>query len=82
MQTETHLDDLVTVKTMAARYPELGTESALRFQIFESASNGLEAAGAIVRNGRRILIDLPRYKNWVLRGRDTRLDPASWKENA
>ena len=55
---------LLTVKQFAERHSFL-TESSLRFQIFNRASNGLESSGAIVRLGRKILIDEHRYFAWV-----------------
>ena len=55
---------LRTVKQFAERHPFL-TESSLRFQIFNRASNGLEPSGAIIRLGRKILIDEERYFGWV-----------------
>ena len=55
---------LRTVKQFAERHSFL-TEPSLRFQIFNRASNGLESSGAIVRLGRKILIDEERYFAWV-----------------
>jgi len=55
---------LLTVRQFAERHPFL-TESSLRFQIFNRASNRLELSGAIVRLGRKILIDEERYFAWV-----------------
>ena len=71
MGIETQLDDLVTVKTFASRYPDVGTEAAIRWQIHSSANNGLQESGAIVKNGKKILIDVPQYLQWILRGRVT-----------
>ena len=56
------------------------TEPALRHQLFDSESridskgrvipgNGLEEAGAIIRIGRKLLIDLDRYDVWLDRHR-------------
>ena len=55
---------LLTVRQFAERHPFL-TESSLRFQIFNRASNRLESSGAIVRLGRKILIDEDKYFGWV-----------------
>ena len=52
------------------------TEPALRHLLFEAKSrkasrgriipgNGLEEAGAIIRVGRRVLIDLDRFDSWL-----------------
>ena len=37
----------------------------LRWQIFNEEKNGLKEAGAIVRIGRKVLIDSDRYFTWV-----------------
>jgi hypothetical protein len=55
---------LYTVKQFAGRHPFL-TESALRFQIFNRMSNGLEPSGALVCLGRKRLIDEERYFGWI-----------------
>ena len=55
---------LLTVKQFAERNP-FNTESGLRFQIFNRQGNGLEASGALVRLGRKILIDEKKYFGWI-----------------
>jgi len=47
---------LLTVGQFCARHKFI-TESALRFQIFNQGENGLEKSGAILRLGRKILIE-------------------------
>ena len=37
----------------------------IRWQIFNAETNGLAEAGAILRIGRRVLIDEDRYFRWV-----------------
>ena len=37
----------------------------LRWQIFNEDKNGLKASGAIVRVGRKVLIDTELYFKWV-----------------
>ena len=37
----------------------------LRWQIFNEDKNGLKESGAIVRVGRKVLIDVDRYFDWV-----------------
>ena len=37
----------------------------LRWQIFNEDKNGLKEAGAIVRVGRKVLIDSEKYFNWI-----------------
>lgn len=41
------------------------SEPQLRWWIFNRANNGLDAAGAIVRIGRRIYIDLDGFDRWI-----------------
>ncbi len=72
---------IVTVKQLP-RIPGYGwiTDPGLRHQLFNSKSrvdsrggvipgNGLEEAGAIIRIGRKLLIDLDRYDSWLDRHR-------------
>ena len=44
------------------------TEGGLRFQIFHAHSNGLADSGAIVRLGRKVLIDEDKYFDFVVNG--------------
>ncbi|MFZ4503894.1 MAG: hypothetical protein ACOYM1_08080 [Methylovulum sp.] len=37
----------------------------VRSQIFNSSSNGLKQSGAIVRNGRKVLIKPSKYFEWI-----------------
>ena len=37
----------------------------LRWQIFNQEKNGLKDAGAIVRVGRKVLIDVDKYFAWI-----------------
>jgi hypothetical protein len=53
--------DLITVREFALRYPNLGSEASLRWQIFCAELNGLAKSGAIVRRGRRVFLHVPRY---------------------
>ena len=41
-------------------------EGGLRHQIFNSDTNGLRDSGAVVRNGRRVLIDEEKWFEWIL----------------
>lgn len=41
------------------------TEASLRWHIFQAQSNGLQAAGAIIRIGRSVRIDLDRFDAWL-----------------
>ena len=72
---------IVTVDVLASIYVDAGkTPSAIRADIFKAddrlnsrgeriAGNGLAAHGAVIRRGRKVLLDVHRYGNW-LAGRD------------
>ena len=66
---------LYTVKQLADAEPALGV-GAIREDLFYRESNGLEASGAIVRRGRRLLIHKERYLAWLLEGQAAR----TWSE--
>jgi len=55
--------NLQAVTSLAAQGPF--SEGQLRWWIFMSASNGLDAASAVVRVGRRVYIDLDRFDDWI-----------------
>lgn len=71
------LPKLATVKTLPNCFPLLGlTAAAIHGQIFKSQDrfdskgrkipgNGLAATGAIIRRGRKVLIDVDRYGAWL-----------------
>lgn len=54
---------LVTIAQLAEKCPGL-TQPAIRWLIFNSKENGLAQSGAIMRNGRRILIDVDKFFSW------------------
>jgi len=68
---------LVTVKVLSGIYEDAEqTEPAIRANIFKAedrqnsrgeriAGNGLSDHGAIIRRGRKVLIDVDRYGNWL-----------------
>lgn len=68
---------LATVKNTAKAFANAGeTEASIRANIFKAQDrynsrgdlikgNGLAATGAIIRRGRKILIDLERYGQWL-----------------
>ncbi len=56
-----------TVTQFPTKYPAF-TKGGLRFQIFNAETNGLGASGAIVRMGRKILIDEQKYFAWIQGG--------------
>ena len=49
-----------TIKQFCQRYPAF-REGGLRHEIFHSETNGLKDSGAIVRNGRKVLINEQKY---------------------
>ena len=68
---------LATVLVLASVYADAGkTPGSIRMDIFKAddrlnlrgekiEGNGLAAHGAIVRCGRKVLIDVNRYGNWL-----------------
>ena len=55
---------LLTVSQFCIKHAFI-TQGGLRFQIFNADNNGLSSFGAIVRMGRKVLIDESRYFEWV-----------------
>lgn len=55
---------LSTVKQFPERHPAF-PEGGLRHRIFHAENNGLAEFGAIVRNGRRVLIDEEKFFEWL-----------------
>ena len=68
---------IVTVEVLASIYADAGkTPGAIRADIFKAedrlnsrgdriAGNGLAAHGAVIRRGRKVLLDVHRYGNWL-----------------
>lgn len=79
-QAVTTLPKLATVKNLPSCFPLLGlTPAAIHGHIFKAqdrldskgrkiAGNGLAATGAIIRRGRKVLIDVDRYGAWLSGG--------------
>jgi len=71
---------LSTVKNLPSFFPAVGlTVPAVHGQIFKSqdrfdskgrkiAGNGLASTGAIIRRGRKVLIDVDKYGAWLSSG--------------
>lgn len=71
------LPTLSTIKNLPSFFPALGlTVAAVNGHIFKSqdrldskgrkiAGNGLAASGAIIRRGRKVLIDVDKYAAWL-----------------
>ena len=64
MSNESLISPLSTVKQFCNKYPAF-TEGGLRDRIFYADSNGLKKFGAILRNGRRVLIDEEKFFQWL-----------------
>ena len=54
----------LTVQQFTVKHPAF-TLGGLRHQIFNEATNGLAKSGAIVRIGRKVLIDENKFFAWV-----------------
>lgn len=54
----------LTVNQFSTKHPFV-TPGGLRFQIFNAKQNGLDKAGAVVRLGRRVLLDEEKYFAWI-----------------
>lgn len=54
----------LTVQQFAAKHPAFNT-GGLRSLIFNEHQNGLARSGAIVRIGRKVLIDEAKFFGWV-----------------
>ena len=55
---------LLTVKQFCEKHPAF-TQGGLRDRIFHANTNGLRVTGAILRNGRRVLIDEEKFFQWL-----------------
>lgn len=55
--------NLQTVSQFAAESPF--SEAQLRWLIFRSRTNGLASAGAVVRIGRRVYLDVRALDRWI-----------------
>ena len=54
----------VPVKTFCERNPGF-TPGAVRWHVFNSARNGLDAAGAVRRIGKRVYLIEERFIDWI-----------------
>lgn len=55
---------LSTVKQFPTKYPAF-TKGGLRSLIFNEHTNGLSKSGAIIRIGRKVLIDDAKFFSWI-----------------
>ena len=53
-----------TVNQFCERHPAF-TKGGMRHNILHESTNGLKESGAIVRNGRKILINEPKWFAWL-----------------
>jgi hypothetical protein len=59
------LDDLATPNHVIERHPEILNSARLRYLLRERESNGLVESGAVLQKGRRLLIAVPRFIQWL-----------------
>jgi len=64
MSNKNPIPPLATVKQFCKKNPAF-TEGGIRDRIFYAESNGLNKFGAILRNGRRVLIDEEKFFTWL-----------------
>ena len=60
-----NIPTLLTVRQFSQKHFAF-PEGGLRHSIFYSEQNGMAEHGAIVRNGRRILLDEEKFFSWVM----------------
>jgi len=60
----THRPTLLSVPQFSERNPAF-SQGGVRYLIFNAEKNGLQKSGALVRLGRRILIDEEKFFSWV-----------------
>jgi hypothetical protein len=58
------MSQLLTLNQLTSRHPAF-TLDALRSLIFRRLENGLNESGAIVRIGRRVLVDADAFDRWL-----------------
>lgn len=75
-----NIPKLSTIKNLPGCFPLLGlTTAAIHGHIFKSQDrldskgrkipgNGLDATGAVIRRGRKVLIDVDKYAAWLSAG--------------
>lgn len=69
---------LVTVRDLSRTAPF--SETSLRQLIFKSKANGL--APAVIRLGRRVLIDLDQFEAWLEQHRQERIEENRRQDHA
>lgn len=56
--------NILTVAQFSERNPAF-SQPSLRWLVFKSRENGLDKTGAVLRNGRRVLLDVDRFFIWL-----------------
>ncbi|WP_295401693.1 hypothetical protein [uncultured Thiocystis sp.] len=56
---------IYTVRQLADSQPAL-TVGGIRHDLFNRRVNGLQATGAVIRRGRALLLDGPKYLQWFM----------------
>lgn len=64
MLNQNQIPQLSTVNQFCKKYPAF-TLGGIRDRIFHAETNGLKKMGAILRNGRRVLIDEEKFFLWL-----------------
>jgi hypothetical protein len=62
--TQIQNTSLLSTRQISTRHPAF-TEASIRWLIFRAADNGLERSGAIMRLGRKVLIDEALFVAWA-----------------
>ena len=58
------IPNLLTVRQFTQKHPAFPA-GGIRFRIFHAGENGLAESGAIVRVGRKVLIDETKFFAWI-----------------
>ena len=64
MTTGTIADTIITVSEFSRRHSAF-SEQSLRWLIFRAQENGLLSSGALIRLGRRVLLDEGAFLAWL-----------------
>ncbi len=65
--------NLKTISQFSHEYPAF-PEGGIRWQIFNQDKNGLKESGAVVRIGRKVLLDTDKYFSWIKQQQDKEFD--------
>jgi hypothetical protein len=62
------LNNLVTVEQLIKKYPQL-TIGGVRWWLFHRKTNNLQNSKSIIKIGRKIFIDEPRFIDWLYKNK-------------